>query len=75
MRQPHTPIQTKSEYHPPPPNCFITIHKGGGGEKETEVYISKYEMYAGLHTKRNKLLFGWHGPFKANKFPNLKPVE
>ena len=31
-------------------------------EINSEVYITKYEMYAGLHTNRNTLVFRCHGP-------------
>ena len=34
-------------------------------ETNSEVYISKYEMYAGLHSNRNTLIFRCHGPLKA----------
>ena len=37
---------------------YLTIY-----DTHSEVYISKYEMYAGLHTNRNKHVFGWHEPF------------
>ena len=34
-------------------------------ETNSEVYISKYEMYAGLHTNINILVLRCHGPFKT----------
>ena len=36
-------------------------------ETNSEVYISKYEMYAGLHTNRNTLVFRCHEPLKLNR--------